>query len=77
MWDVKVADNENENHPDAECRGRRNGEVTIRVAMEVAFGRLRNLHKTLIRSPSTKNLFSLLNHMGRGKVGELAHHRVH
>lgn len=27
VWNVKVADNENENHPDVECEGCRNGEV--------------------------------------------------
>ena len=48
-------------------------EIATRVAMEVAFGRLRNLRKTLIRSPSRKTRpLPLLNDMGRGKVGELA-----
>ena len=68
VWDVQVADYENENHPDVERDGCRNGEVTIRVAMEVAFGRLRNLRKTLIRSPSTENLsLSTPQRHGSGK----------
>ena len=51
VWNVQVADNENENHPEVVVETER-VEITSRVAMEVAFGRLRNLSKTLIRSPS-------------------------
>ena len=51
VWNVQVADNENENHPDVVVETER-VEITSRVAIEVAFGRLRNLSKTPIRSPS-------------------------
>jgi len=54
VWNVQVADNENENHPDVVVEMER-VEITSRVAMEVAFGRLRNLSKTLIRSPSARH----------------------
>ena len=51
MWDVQVADNENENHPEWSAEA----VEMERIEMEVAFGRLRNLRKTLIRSPPAEN----------------------
>ena len=46
-------------------------EVVETERIEVAFGRLRNLPKTLIRSLLTETcLRPLINDMGRGKVGK-------